>query len=71
MTTTTTISVPEVHCGHCVSSIEGALSPIDGVRSATVSLEDTAVTVEHDETVTRDRLVEEIEAQGYEVATVP
>lgn len=64
---TTVISVPEVHCGHCVSSIEGALNPLDGVRSATVSLEDTNVTVDHDDTVTRDQLVTEIEDQGYEV----
>jgi copper chaperone len=66
--TTTVISVPEVHCGHCVSSIEGALVPMDGVSSATVSLEQTTVTVEHDDSVSRDALVAEIEAQGYEVA---
>ena len=66
--TTTVISVPEVHCGHCVSSIEGALKPMDGVADATVSLEQTNVTVEHDESVSRDTLVAEIEAQGYEVA---
>ena len=66
--TTTVISVPEVHCGHCVSSIEGALGPMDGVSTATVSLEQTNVTVEHDDSVSRDALVAEIEAQGYEVA---
>ena len=66
--TTTVISVPEVHCGHCVSSIEGALKPMDGVADATVSLEQTNVTVEHDDSVSRDTLVAEIEAQGYEVA---
>lgn len=64
---TTVISVPEVHCGHCVESIEGALNPLDGVTSASVSLDDTNVTVEHDDTVTRDQLVAEIEGQGYEV----
>ena len=46
--TTTVLSVPEVHCGHCVSSIEGALKPMDGVNDASVSLEETNVTVEHD-----------------------
>lgn len=66
--TTTVISVPEVHCGHCVASIEGALQPLGGVTSATVSLEDTNVTVEHDDTITRDALVTEIEEQGYAVA---
>lgn len=67
--TTTVISVPEVHCGHCVSSIEGALKPMDGVQDATVSLEETNVTVEHDDTVDRDQLAAAIEEQGYAVAT--
>lgn len=66
--TTTVISVPEVHCGHCVSSIEGALKPMDGVRAATVSLEETNVTVEHDDDVTLDQLTAAIEEQGYAVA---
>ena len=66
--TTTVISVPEVHCGHCVSSIEGALKPMDGVADATVSLEATNVTVEHDDTVSVEQLEAAIEEQGYEVA---
>lgn len=66
--TTTVISVPEVHCGHCVSSIEGALKPLDGVSDATVSLEDTNVTVDHDDSVSLDQLHAAIEEQGYEVA---
>lgn len=65
--TTTVIAVPEVHCGHCVSSIEGALKPLAGVEDATVSLEQTNVTVEHDASVTREQLVGVIEEQGYEV----
>jgi copper chaperone len=66
--TTTVISVPEVHCGHCVSSIEGALKPMDGVSDATVSLEATNVTVDHDESVSVEQLEAAIEEQGYEVA---
>lgn len=66
--TTTVISVPEVHCGHCVSSIEGALKPMDGVDDATVSLEATNVTVQHDDTVSVEQLEAAIEEQGYEVA---
>ncbi len=65
---TTVISVPSVHCGHCVGSIEGALKPMDGVKDAKVSLEETNVTVEHDDSVDRDALVAAIEEQGYDVA---
>ncbi len=31
--TTTTISVPQIHCDHCKTSIEGALRPLGGVRA--------------------------------------
>lgn len=65
---TTTIRVPEVHCQHCVQSIEGALEPMDGVSHASVDLADTSVTVTWDpEVTTRDRLVGAIEDQGYDV----
>ena len=68
MSTTETISVPEIHCGHCKSSIEGALSPLPGVQRATVDIEARNVTVEYDEgSVSRDQLVSAIEEQGYEV----
>lgn len=67
-TTTDTIHVPEVHCDHCVSSIEGALNPMAGVDRARVDLDRRTVTVSFDAaTVTRDQLVAAIEEQGYEV----
>lgn len=66
--TTETINVPEVHCDHCISSIEGALGPVSGVESASVDLDTRTVTVTHDDTVSRDELVTLIEDQGYEVA---
>jgi copper chaperone len=66
--TTMTISVPEIHCDHCKSSIEGALAPLPGVASARVDVPGRTVTVEVDETVTdRARLVAAIEEQGYDV----
>lgn len=66
--TTETIAVPEVHCGHCKSSIEGALAPMAGVDRAEVDVQGRTVTVRFDDaTVTRAQLVEAIKAQGYEV----
>ena len=66
--TTDTISVPEIHCGHCKSSIEGALQPMDGVTAAEVDVDATTVTVTYDDAaVTRDAIVEAIEEQGYSV----
>ena len=67
---TETISVPEIHCDHCKASIEGALEPIAGVERATVDVAARSVTVTYTEaSVDRDRLVEAIEQQGYEVPT--
>jgi copper chaperone len=65
---TETITVPEIHCDHCKTSLEGALTPIDGVEQATVDIQARTITVTYDEaSVDRDRLVDEIEQQGYVV----
>ena len=65
---TETISVPEIHCDHCKTSIEGALASVGGVEGATVDIAARTVTVRYDEaSVDRGDLVEAIEQQGYEV----
>jgi copper chaperone len=65
---TETISVPEIHCDHCKSSIEGALASIGGVDGATVDVAARTVTVTYDDaSVSHGDLVEAIEQQGYEV----
>jgi copper chaperone len=65
---TMSISVPGIHCDHCKHSIEGALAPLPGVRSARVDVDARTVTVEVDEgRVDRAQLVVAIEEQGYDV----
>lgn len=66
--TTTRFDVPEIHCGHCKSSIEAAVGPVGGVRSVLVDVSGRTVTVEHDpETAPAARLTAVIEDQGYDV----
>lgn len=66
--TTETIAVPEIHCDHCRTSIEGALAPLDGVERARVDIDARNVTVDYDSAVVdRDAFVRAIEDQGYEV----
>ena len=66
--TTDTILVPEIHCDHCRTSIEGALAPLAGVARASVDIDARQVTVDYDETaIDRDALITAIEGQGYEV----
>ena len=62
-------NVPEISCGHCKSSIEGALAPLAGVREALVNIEHKRVAVDFDESITdRASVVRAIESAGYEVA---
>ena len=63
-----TLSVPDISCGHCKSSIEGALAPMAGVSSAVVSIDEKTVEVSFDEPATLPAIVAAIEEQGYDVA---
>lgn len=63
-----TIKVEGMTCGHCKSSVEGALNKLEGVNSAEVSLEDNQVTVEYQEDKVDDtEMSDAIEEQGYDV----
>ena len=65
---TETLSVPEIHCDHCKTSIEGALTSIGGVEAATVDSPARTVTVTYDKaSVDRGDLIAAIEQQGYEI----
>ena len=65
---TTTLSVPGIHCDHCKSSIEGALGQLDGVTSAEVSVPAKTVTVDYDDgQVDLDAIRDAIEEQGYDL----
>jgi copper chaperone len=65
--TSTTLSVPEIHCGHCKQAIEGAVGPLDGVAAVEVDVDARSVRVEHDDAVSVRALVDAIEDQGYDV----
>lgn len=62
-------NVPEVSCGHCKSSIETALEPLEGVEQAEVDIDSKSVEVVYDEAVIdRTGVVRAIESAGYAVA---
>ncbi len=62
------LQVPEVHCDHCKTSIEGALSQLDGIAAVDVVIADATVNVEFDESsVAVDKIKSTIEEQGYAV----
>lgn len=64
----TIFSVPEIHCAHCKTSIEGALGPVTGVRGASVDVEARTVSVHYEpDIISPDLLTGLIEEQGYDV----
>jgi copper chaperone len=66
--TTTTLSVPTISCDHCKSSIEGAVSGLDGIERVDVAIDAKTVDLSFDPaTVSLDRIIETIEDQGYDV----
>ena len=69
MTTQVTLNVPDISCGHCKSSIEGAVAPMDGVTTAEVTIDARTVDVSFDEeAIDLEAIITAIEDQGYDVA---
>jgi MerR family transcriptional regulator, copper efflux regulator len=60
--------VPEIHCGHCKTSLEGAVGAMPGVADVDVSIEDATIDVTYDNTVGLEAIKSVIEEQGYAVA---
>jgi copper chaperone len=68
VTTSTTLQVPEVHCGHCKTSLEGAVGGLDGVSRVEVSVPEATLDVSFDEaSLDLDAIKKTIEEQGYAV----
>ncbi len=62
------LQVPEVHCDHCKSSLEGAVGALDGVDTVEVTVADATIDVAFDEgSVGLDAIKTTIENQGYSV----
>ena len=67
--TSMTLSVPDISCGHCKASIEGAVGELSGIDAVEVHIDERTVDVTFDDaTVDRAAIVAAIEGQGYDVA---
>lgn len=61
------LSIQGMSCGHCVKAVEKALSPIEGIARSSVEI--GSASISFDETkVTSERIVQAIQAEGYQVA---
>ncbi|TCI23613.1 copper chaperone CopZ [Exiguobacterium sp. SL-10] len=63
----TTLKVEGMTCNHCKAAVEGALTELEGVESAIVSLQDHRVDVIHNDQISVKTMIEAIEEQGYDV----
>lgn len=61
----TTLTAPTIVCGGCAGAIKNALGQIDGVESVDVDVATKQVTVAHEASVSRDRLVEALDGAGF------
>lgn len=59
------LKIEGMTCGHCVRAVQQALSSVPGVRKADVEVGHAHV--EADDTVTREKLVDAIDEEGYRV----
>lgn len=69
MSKTENILIANLSCSGCVNTITKKLTAIIGVENVTVDLETNSVTVNHNETVTKEKLTETLLAIGYPEAT--
>ncbi|MDP8922969.1 MAG: cation transporter [Chloroflexota bacterium] len=68
---TTVLSVPDISCGHCQSTITNALSPLEGVQAVNVDIPTKKVTVEYDPAVVSvDRFKDVLQEEDYPVEAV-
>ncbi len=62
------LQVPEVHCGHCKTSLEGAVGALEGVSDVDVAVADATISVTYDEAeIEIGSIKNTIEEQGYAV----
>lgn len=68
--TSITLSVPDMSCDGCAKAVESALSKLDAVKQADVSLDSKTVTVELDSDGPTETLIAAIAAAGYSASPI-
>lgn len=68
MTKTTRLRIEGMSCGNCQRHVKEALSDVDGVLNAEVSLEQKEALIEHEDTVSAELLINAVVDEGYDAA---
>ncbi len=69
MSTTTTITVDGMTCGHCVSAVKSEVGKIQGVTDVSVDLPSGQVTIVGEQAPDPEAVRAAVEEAGYEVRT--
>ena len=68
---TSVLNVPDISCGHCQATIQGALGAIPGIESVSIDIPTKKVSVRYDPTVVGpDRMKEALADEDYPVESV-
>lgn len=66
--TQTTFDAPDISCGHCIQTIEKAVTKLPGVRFISGDPDSKRVTLEYDPAATQIEAIEQaMEDEGYPV----
>ena len=61
----TIMRVPDMSCGHCLATVQGALERVDGVESVQVSLESKIAAISHFGEIDIYALMAAVQAVGF------
>jgi copper chaperone CopZ len=63
---TKTVTIPNINCGHCTSTIEREIAELEGVKSVKAEIDSKQVTVEWQEPpVTWSQIADLLQEIGY------
>jgi copper chaperone CopZ len=68
--TETSLKIEGMTCEHCVRAVRDALLSVEGVQSATVTLEPGQAVVNHEESVSTETLLAAVREEDYEARTL-
>jgi copper chaperone CopZ len=69
MTTTVTYSIPNIHCGHCVHTIQSELIDLPGVKSVRADQDLRNAVIEFESPASEEKIKELLESIEYPVVS--
>lgn len=61
-------NVQGMKCKHCVMTVTEAVTEIEGVKSCSVNLEDKSVTVQFEDSVSAEEIINAINEEGFKAS---